>query len=98
MTIQKPGILRKLSVPWLSPCKVLKHHANGDIAYEKAPNVNNKVNIRRVYPYYKKDSDEYSQQHTNRQDYGMTKNKTLIIINFFESICQRQTQYQTRNQ
>ena len=35
LTIQKPGILRKLSVPRLGPYKVLKHHTNGDITYEK---------------------------------------------------------------
>ena len=58
MTIQKPGILRKLSVPRLGPYKVLKQHTNGDITYKKSPNVTVKINIRRVYPYYKKDSDE----------------------------------------
>ena len=43
----------------LGPYKVLKHHANVDITYEKAQNnVTNKVNIRRVYPYYKIESDE----------------------------------------
>ena len=54
MIIQQPGILRKLSVPRLGPYKVLKHHANDDITYEKAPNVTGKVNIRCIYPYYKK--------------------------------------------
>ena len=54
MTIQKPGILRKVSVPRLGPCKVLKHHTNGDITYEKAPNVTDIVNTQLVYPYYKK--------------------------------------------
>ena len=54
LTIQKPGILRKLSVPRLGPYKVLKHHTNGDITYEKEPNVEDKVNIRRTYPYFRK--------------------------------------------
>ena len=40
------------------PYKVLQHHTNGDITYEKAPNVTNKANIRRVYPYYKTERDE----------------------------------------
>ena len=57
MTIQKPGILRKVFVPRLGPYKVLKHHANSDITYKKAPNVTDKVNICYIYPYYKK-SDE----------------------------------------
>ena len=58
ITIQKPGILRKLSVLRLGPYKVLKHHTNGDITYEKEPFVNDKVNIRRTYPYYKKHNNE----------------------------------------
>ena len=57
ITIQKPGILRKLSVPRLGPYKVLKHHMNGDISYEKEPFVDDKVNIRRTYPYYKKHNE-----------------------------------------
>ena len=54
ITIQKAGILRKLSVPRLGSYNVLKHHTNGDIIYEKEPFVNDKVNIRRIYPYYEK--------------------------------------------
>ena len=57
ITIQKLGILRKLSVPRLGPYKVLKHHTNGDIGYEKEPFVNDKVNIRRTYPYFQKHND-----------------------------------------
>ena len=57
MTIQKPDILKKLSFPRLGPYKVWKHYANVDITYEKAPNVTDKVNTRRIYPYYKKDSE-----------------------------------------
>ena len=57
ITIQKPGILRKLSVPRLGPYKVLKHHTNVDISNEKEPFVDDKVNIRRAYPYYKKHNE-----------------------------------------
>ena len=57
MTIQKPSILRELYVPQLGPYKVFKHYTNDDITYEKVPDIIDKVNIRRVYPYYKK-SDE----------------------------------------
>ena len=56
--IQKPGILIKLSVLRLGPYKVLKHHMNGDITYEKEPFVDDKVNIRRTYPYFKKHNNE----------------------------------------
>ena len=57
LTIQKPGILRKLSVPRLGPYKILKHHTNGDITYEKEPNVKDKANIRRTYPCFRKHND-----------------------------------------
>ena len=50
--IKKPGIIRKLAVPRLGPYKVVTHHNNGTITYEKEPFVNEKVNIRRVEPYY----------------------------------------------
>ena len=43
--IKKPGIIRKLAVPRLGPYKVLKHHNNGTITYEKEPFVTDKVNI-----------------------------------------------------
>ena len=58
MTLQKSGILRKLSVPQLGPYKVVKHHTNGDIPCEKEYNVKDKVNIHQIYLYYKKNSDE----------------------------------------
>ena len=48
-TIQKPGI----SIPRLGLYKVLKHHAKGDISYEKKLNVTDKVNICCVYPITK---------------------------------------------
>ena len=54
ITIQKPCILRKLSVPRLGPYKVLKYHMNGDITYQKEPFVDDKVNISRTYPYFQK--------------------------------------------
>ena len=54
MTIQKLGILRKLSVPLLGPYKVLKYYMNSDITYEQEPNVKDEVNICRVYPCYRK--------------------------------------------
>ena len=57
ITLEKLGILRKLYVPWLGPFKVLKHHTNSDITFEKEPFVNDKVNILQVYPYYKKHSE-----------------------------------------
>ncbi len=52
ITILKPGILRKLTVPRMGPFKVVKHNNNGTLSYEKAPFDIDKVNIRRCEPYY----------------------------------------------
>ena len=45
LTVFLTGILRKLSVPQLGLYKVLKHHANKDITYEKELNATDKLNI-----------------------------------------------------
>ena len=50
--IKEPGIIRKLAVPRHGPYQVIKHHTNGTVTYEKEPFVNDRVNIRRVEPYY----------------------------------------------
>ncbi len=49
--IKKPGILRTLSIPYKGPFKVVKHHQNGSITYERSLNCNKNVNIRRVHPF-----------------------------------------------
>ena len=51
ITIMKPGIIPKLSVPKEGPYKVIKHHDNGMITYEKQPFKNDKVNQRLADPY-----------------------------------------------
>ena len=51
ITILKPGILRKLSVARMGPYKVVKHHSNGTLSYEKEPFQPDRVNIRRCMPY-----------------------------------------------
>ena len=48
ITIRKPGMLRKLTVPKLGPFKVVKHDTNGTLTCEKEPFVTDNVNIRRV--------------------------------------------------
>ena len=53
ITLRKPGtILCTLALPQRGPYKVLKHHENGSIKIEMAPNVVDRVNIYRCYPYY----------------------------------------------
>ena len=52
ITITKPGILRKLCVPRDGPYKVVKHHDNGMITYQKEPFTIEKVNSRRANPFH----------------------------------------------
>ena len=53
ITLRKPGaILCTLALPRRGPYKVIKHHENGSIKIKLAPNVVDRVNICRCYPYY----------------------------------------------
>ena len=54
ITLKKPGILRKLTIPREGPYKVMKHNNNGSILIEKAPTKLKNVNVRRVAPYNRK--------------------------------------------
>ena len=54
VTLKKPGILRKLTIPREGPYKVMKHNNNGSILIEKAPTKLKNVNVRRVAPYKKR--------------------------------------------
>ena len=54
ITLKKPGILRKLTIPREGPYKVMKHNNNGSILIEKAPTKLKNVNVRRVAPYKRK--------------------------------------------
>ena len=56
--IKKPGIIRKLSIPYEGPFKVVKHGRNGSITYEKSLNVYSTVNVRRVIPFYEESTDQ----------------------------------------
>ena len=55
--IKKPGIIRKLSIPYFGPYKVVRHNKeNGTITYEKEPFNNQNVNSRRAKPYHWKNA------------------------------------------
>jgi hypothetical protein len=55
ITLEKTGIIRTLTLPRQGPYKVIKHHENRSITIEKEPFVvTDRVNIRRVRPYYTK--------------------------------------------
>lgn len=54
--IKKPGIIRKLSIPYFGPYKVVRHNENGTITYEKEPFNNQNVNSRRAKPYHWKNA------------------------------------------
>ena len=51
ITVKRPGIIRKLSIPREGPFQVIKHHNNGTVSYEVEPFKEDRVNIRRIAPY-----------------------------------------------
>ena len=55
--IKRPGLVRTLALPFEGPYKVVKHGRNGSIKYEKSLNNYETVNIRRVFPFYEKQTD-----------------------------------------
>ena len=55
VTLDKPGITRKLSAPKLGPFTIERVHNNGTVTIRKGP-IADRVNIRRVHPY--RESDE----------------------------------------
>ena len=57
ITLEKTGIIRTLTLPRQGPYKVIKHHDNGSVTIEKEPFVTDRVNIRRVRPYYTKQNN-----------------------------------------
>ena len=52
VTLKKPGILRKLTIPRAGPYRVIRQNNNGSILIEKSPTDTQNVNIRRIAPYY----------------------------------------------
>ena len=58
VTLERKGIIPKLSFPRQGPYKVLKAHDNGTVTIETEPFVTDRVNIRRIHPYYGRDSPE----------------------------------------
>ena len=54
--LAKPGILRKMSTPRTGPHEVEAVYTNGTIRIRKGA-VSERVNIRRVHPFHKSDTD-----------------------------------------
>ena len=52
ITLAVTGIRPKLSPPRKGPFKILEAHANGTLTIELEPFVTDRVNVRRVHPYY----------------------------------------------
>ena len=55
VTLERPGIIPKLSLPRQGPYAIVEAHANGTVTIQKEPTVTDRVNIRRVHPYYLKE-------------------------------------------
>ena len=54
ITITRPGIIPKLSIPRLGPFKVIQTHTNGTVTIQKQPFVTQRVNNRRIRPFFSK--------------------------------------------
>jgi hypothetical protein len=52
VTLEKTGILPKLSLPRLGPYTIVHAHENGTVTIQKQPFVTDRVNIRRIKPYH----------------------------------------------
>ena len=54
ITLERPGIIPKLSLPRQGPYEIVEAHDNGIVTIQKEPTVTDRVNIRRVRPYFSK--------------------------------------------
>ena len=52
VTLERGGIIPKLSFPRQGPYRVVQAYENGTVTIQKAPFVTDRVNIRRKHPYY----------------------------------------------
>ena len=52
VTVERPGIIPKLSFPRHGPYEVTAVHDNGTLTIQKEPFVTDRINIRRVQPFH----------------------------------------------
>ena len=52
VTLERTGIIPKLSLPRMGPYAVVQAHENGTVTIQKEPFVTDRVNVRRVRPYH----------------------------------------------
>ena len=55
--LKRPGKLRKLSMPKDGPFEIVAAHDNGTVTIRKSAAVTDRVNIRRIEPFFSKHSD-----------------------------------------
>ena len=56
VTLEKHGIITKASRPRLGPYTVVQTHNNGTVTIQKEPTVTDRVNIRRLLPFYNQEA------------------------------------------
>ena len=54
VTLERTGIIPKLSIPRMGPYAVITAHENGNVTIQKEPFLTDRVNIRRCKPYHRK--------------------------------------------
>ena len=52
VTLERGGIIPKLLFPRQGPYCVVQAYENGTVTIQKAPFVTDRVNVRRIRPYY----------------------------------------------
>lgn len=52
VTLERTGIIPKLSLPRMGPYTVVQAHENGTVTIQKEPFVTDRMNVRRVRPYH----------------------------------------------
>ena len=57
VTLERTGIIPKLSIPRMGPYAVVTAHENGNVTIQKEPFLTDRVNIRRCKPYHRKIED-----------------------------------------
>ena len=68
ITLRKlEAILLTLALPQRGPYKVIKHHENSSIKIKLDPNVVDRVNIQRCYPYYSMPEQDEQNPDVNTQ-------------------------------
>ena len=72
-------ILCSLSVPCEGPFKIIKHNDNGSITIKHAPYKEENISRQHVHPYYRKHTNDESQQNDNNKIFEIITNDRVQL-------------------